>query len=986
MKAISTVILTIGLLAPLFGHAEKLDLATHSSLIQKLESVTEAGSKDSMFLETNLAYRLADLYAERARLLAADQEGQGEKIHAKAIAEDRQKAISILTKISNSLDKTKKGPALLQVAHLHILQGENDRALKIYQQIEKTSDKFDTKTNALVENQLGDAAFFKGDYVIAAAHFQKALKAKENPRRGYSLWRAAWCEYNQGQTQTAEKKLVQLLKQSNLFVSPTGSVDTSFQEDVSHDLALFMAKNDINTQSITTLSTLSPENAKKKNLIFLATELDRTSKKQSALQVWKVIGTHEINFEDQLDKQIQVTRIEYDLGHKENLLVEIDRSIALLKQSACDKNANCTVAKQNLRRVITDWAKAEERTPSAALVSGFSKFSSNFEDAEMSYWAAQAAYNRKQYKEAYQFHIQTIQALSKINIKKPNEQKMFEGALLGSIEVAELSKDGNIRFEAYKRYLEVNPNGEKAAEVRYQLARWSYEKNDYAKASQDFRSLAADKKMPLDLREKSADLSLDSDVLLKDETIIEAHSLALALVLPSKKEEYLTIYRKSILNQSAKVLNEKVEAKYKDELKKLDSISLTSFTSDQAKLVLKNKIELAFRLKDIEALARNSNLLLAQPKLAAVDQQMALHHLAWIAEIKMNFKAAIKILAKMKPAAKDQGEYYLKMATLKELALVNPTKDYENFLTVSHNAEKRQFAAHQIIINTKNAAASFRKYENVLAKNKSLYNSAAVFAFERAKDIRFANHLLAKPSFAKSSQGLLVQHAVAFPKFIQLRKEIAATKLTAKTDAGLKKILVKRNKQLKQMESWANKAIAQKDTSLQLIYLTSAAEQNNRLAQDILALPTPKGLKASEKAQYQAQVQQMVQPYVTQAQSIEKKANEIWKQAIAQNSFQELTECFMVTTKPGCQLAATEMKLLAASSRQTGLASNPFEKLSETRQKTLSAASNLEEKIQTNPFNTNDLAKLKVLQISLGHGPMVAYLDSRLNELQRERN
>ena len=685
-KAIPYFLLTVGLSVALSGRAEKLDLATHNSLIEKLESVVKSSSKDSMFLETNLAYRLADLYAERARLLASDQQGQGEKINAKQIAEDRKKSISILKQVAGSLDKQTQGPALLQMAHLYVLQGNNAEALKIYQKMEKSSGDYDKKTNSIVENQLGDVSFFKGDYIVAIKHYQKAAGVKENPRRAYSQWRMAWSYYNQGQTQLAEKQLTELLKQSDLFVTESGTKDNAFQEDVSHDLALFMAKNDITKQSVKTLSSLSPESARQKNLIFLATELDRSAKKQSALLVWAVVGDHKISFEDELDKQIQITRIQYDLGHKENLLAEIDKSVALLKDSKCSDNQECVIAKQNLRRVITDWAKAEERVPSAELIVGFSKFTNSFPDFEMTYWAAQAAYQRKQYKDAYQFDIQTVSLLSSVKNKKPNEQKMFEGALLSSIEVAELSKDGNIRFEAYSRYLQLNPEGEKASEVKYQIAHWYYEKNDYTNAGVEFRKLAADKKMPLDLREKAGDLSLDSDVMLKNESAIETNSLALASVLPSRKSEYGAIYRKSILNQTARILNEKQEANYASELKKLNAIVLASFPADQNKQVIKNKIELAYRLKDLDALTKNAQALLTMSGATGAEKEMATRHLAWVAEVRMQFKQAAQLLSKIQPTSvAAKADYYLKMATLKELALDNPTHDYENFLRLSHD-------------------------------------------------------------------------------------------------------------------------------------------------------------------------------------------------------------------------------------------------------------------------------------------------------------
>src|SRR5690606_8875211 len=105
--------------------AIKLDLASHTSLIDKLESASRLNSKDSMVLHNNLAHRLADLYAERARLLAMDQEGKGAQIHEKQINSDRRKAIAIHSKVVKTLKKSERGSILIQIAHMHELLDEN---------------------------------------------------------------------------------------------------------------------------------------------------------------------------------------------------------------------------------------------------------------------------------------------------------------------------------------------------------------------------------------------------------------------------------------------------------------------------------------------------------------------------------------------------------------------------------------------------------------------------------------------------------------------------------------------------------------------------------------------------------------------------------------------------------------------------------------------------------------------------------------------
>lgn len=984
MKILNHVIFMLAI--SLVANAAKLDLATHNSLIQKLESAVGTESSDAMMLQTNMAYRLADLYAERARLLSMDQEGQGERIHATEIITDRKKAISILTKILPALDKSLKGPGLMQKAHLHVMLKQSDEAIKIFKQIERNPSLYDAKTVALVYIQLGDVAFLKGDFSASKSQFEKALKLKENPRRGYSAFRLAWVNYNQGKTQLAEKQLIQLLKSSDLFKSASEAADASFQEEVSHDLALFMAKNDILDSSIQTLSTLSPKSTRKKNLIFLASELDRTAKKVSALKVWRIVGTNEISFDDQLERQLQITRIEYDLGHKESLVKEIERTLLLLQNSKCIKSAECTVANQNLRRIVTDWAKAEERSPSIELISAFQKYTNSFEDFEMSYWAAQAAVQRKQYELAYQFHLQAIGILFALKEKNEIQNKMFNGSLLGILETAELSKKSDLRLQAYKKYLEINPNGVKSNEVKYQIAHWYYEKNDYLTAISEFRKIALDKNKPLDLREKAADLALDSDVLLKNESLLENHSLEFSQALPSKKDEYLIIYQKAILNQTAKVLNEsKSDAALSTELKKLNGLQIAHFTLLlERQHLIKNKIELSYRLKDIESLMQNATSLLAIKKISHEDQEMALHHLAWIAEVKMNFKDAIHYLLKMKPLVKRE-EYFLKIATLQELANENPSVAYGKYLAISHDADKKSFAAHQIVLNSKKPMRLFKLYESLLMKNAHLYSSAGIYTFEQSKDVNFAQHLLIRSSVRKTFSGQLLTHLFALEQLKIELKGIARAQLKGSSDQVLKRNLVKRNKQLKKLEGLANKAIKDQDTSLQLIYLSQVANENNHLAQEILNLPAPRGLKVLEKKQYLTQVQTLVQPYLAEAQSIQHKNSELWTEALEKNSFNNLSECLVRKTKPGCQLAATEINFLRVSARLTGILKDPFEKLSEQRQKRLSETEFLKGRIKLNPFNLSDLAKLKELQSSLGYGPMVAYLDRRLTELQVKR-
>lgn len=962
------------------ARAEKLDVETHTTLIQKLESALGMNTDDAMVSQPKLVHRLADLYAERARLLAFDKEGQGEKIYKNQIQSDRKKSLSLLGKTLPHVEKSEKGPVLMQMAHLHGMLQQPQEAKKIYLQIEKNSSSYDRRTQALALIQLGDLAFQKGELPQAQRYFERALRISDNPRKAYSQFRLAWIHFSRGQTITAERQLVQILKDPELMKNGKASLDPAFQEEVSHDLATFMAHNDITPASLSLLTSLSPENTRKKNLIYLATELDRTAKKKSALYVWSSLGPHEITFDDQLDRQVQVARIEYDLGHKKSLLKELNTAIFLIKSPSCSNNPKCPVAQQNLRRIITDWGKAEERLPTLDLLQAYFLFTTHFEDDEMAYWAAQSAMTLKKYKMAFEFYATTANLLFK---KSQASSKRFEGSLLGAIEAAELSRLLPLRIQAYQMYLKLNPKGNKASEVRYQIAHSFYEKNDFATASQEFRTLALDSTLPQSLREKAGDLCLDSTVILKNDAQLEAYSFELSRGLKSRSSEYMAIWRKSVLNQAAKVINQNSATSAQEhQLAKIQSLNLSTWPLDQRRQMIKNKIVLSFRLKNLTALNAASKELLSVSAKSLEDQNLAAHHLAWIAEIQMDFKGTLYWMKRIKPTAKEKENHLFKMALLKELDGQNPRNEYTQFIAISKNRSKKQYASHQLVIHSYRPAQDFKKYEKVLLGHSVFYRSAGLFVFEKTKDKKLARQLLSRSSVRNSVEGQLISHSLELDDHLETLNKVSRTPLKPMSDAKLKLALNKRIQIIKGMEKKANRAIARKDSSLQLIYLTSVGHLNEQLAEQILSLPFPKNLKSSQYKAYQEQVQAMVQPYSLQAKTIQEKVRQLWKQSSSQKSFQALHDLSEQKSRPGSLLASQEIRSLKQSAQKVNLNFDPFIDYSSERHKVAAQLQDLKQRIQENPFDSSSLVKMKTLQSSYNDGPMLAYLDGRLNELK----
>jgi hypothetical protein len=966
---------------------EKLDLSTHDSLIQKLESILSNRDSDTMYKQSQLALRLADLYSERARLWSLEKEGKGDQLYKEQIVTDRTKAVKIYTQVLPSLKSQEKGRVLLQTAHLHLLMQNQDDAVKIYAGIVKNATQNKKETVAVAQIQWADILFYKSEFDKSSKLFRDSLKIKENPSKGYALYRDAWCQYNLGKTKEAQVQLISLLKNKSLFLKKSKAdkaivTDTSFQEEVSRDLATFMARNNIVESDIQTLVSLSPDSARQKNLVYLATELDRTAKKESALMVWAIIGKQDVDFASQLEGQIQITRIQYDLGHKAKLLTEIDRSIALLKGPACKKAGDeCTLGQQGLKKILTDWGKAEERAPTTELIIGFGKYTTAFDDAEMSYWTGHSSLKRKMYQEAFNAFSKAGHLFAKMDRSEARLARMFEGSLLGAIEAGELSEDASMQLSSFRLYLELNPKGPKRDEIKYQIGHIFYENEEYVQAADLFRELAVDTKAPASIREKSSELCLDSSVILKNEAQIEDDSLLFSQTFKARAPYFLGLWRKSILNQAAKIINSTVSTKEQLtlQLTKLDKVAYSSWPATEKKTLIKNKIAIALRLKNLDMVAKSSDQFLGLDGLSLDEKNWALDQAAWVAEMRMDFLAALRLLKQITPKKSQIGEHHFKIALLMELAHQDPTPEYLKFMTVSKDQDKNQYAAYQLIHFSSEPKKLFSKYSRVLKGNPQLFAAAGVITFEKSADMSIARAVLANKPSKDTFETQILARSMEIKSFEQLQKKLGSTPLVGRSDRLIQKNLVERIKLIKQLEKRSQSAIQKKDTSLQLILLAQVYHENSKLVQDILALPAPKQLDAAQKKFYQEQVQLQVKPYITQAITVKEKVAEMWDVAIKQAVFKDLFDLAEESTKPGSLLASAEIEKLKKAAEQSGQKENPFINFTRERHKVATEANQLQKSIVEDPFNFNDIEKLKSLQKALGRGPMVAYLESRLN-------
>ena len=112
-----------------FSFAEKMDIKTHSLVIEKLEKVLKDSPKKREH-NVSLVLRLADLYAERARMKALKEGDKNCQDPCFGSDVDRKAAIDHYNSILPIIDGEVGASVVMQTAHLYQLLNDGKKAKK----------------------------------------------------------------------------------------------------------------------------------------------------------------------------------------------------------------------------------------------------------------------------------------------------------------------------------------------------------------------------------------------------------------------------------------------------------------------------------------------------------------------------------------------------------------------------------------------------------------------------------------------------------------------------------------------------------------------------------------------------------------------------------------------------------------------------------------------------------------------------------------
>lgn len=969
------------------AHGARMDLTTHDMVIERLEMGLDGlDKKENAASRPAIQLRLADLYSDRARLKAmAEIEKSCNDCHE--AQKDRKTAIKYYQDALPNAKKEDQGSIVLQIAHLLNLNGQSSKSSELYTSIANAkAGTYSSESKGMAFSALGEIQFRKGDFKNALKNFRSA-KQNTLKNRGFVEYRIGWCLLNLGQEKQATKTIVNLLQNPELMATQTTdgkTVDITFIDDVSGDLALFLARGTVSLREVNLLRNLSPDKARRNNLKTLAEETDRLGKKGASLVVWAAyVDEGDVSNTEKLEVQTRVAQIFYDMNKQDLAANAYEKALNIWKKNGCQEKQICDDLKIRLKKFVTAWNKSQKDKPTMNVFRAYIAYLNVFnDDAEMFHWAAIVGEINKRYAQAADlFHQAAVLAAGELK-KTPDNKTMkniFEGSMLAEIEMAEATKNKARQEQAYNFYLAMNPAGEKAFEVRYQRAHLFYESKNYTQGLAEFHFLATQPgKANRDLKVKSADLALDTLVAMKNDKELQNRSLEYARMFPERQKEYLKISRTASLNM--------VEDKSQDAVAALAILNATNMNgaSDAEKIkFFKNKIILAQKARELEQVKSAANELLKIKSLSNADQEYAMEQKVWVSELQLNFSESYRLTQKMDLPRLSKSDRLLRLALLAELAGRNARSHYEQYLSMNRNSRAGHLVRVTLIKNANYSWREIDKHLSYLRNSPDLLAPLVLEAFAAKKDYAKAERLLKTTKIGRYAAGQTLGRYISLQDLWKFDREIRNHRLLGYNDHALTKSLNERLKLIAKSEKNAKWAIQKHDWTLQVLTLSQLSRENKRLYKDIMALPIPSKLKGEDRQRYQQLLAQRSQPYADRAAQIEREVAAMWSES---NTWQNIEAVYQQASPELRSLYRNELVTLSqsapdsAKNRLDNLLNTPYRR--PTRQQVMFARRELE----ADPFSESKVQRLRDLESQSGGTSMVAYLDARLNELKKRKS
>jgi hypothetical protein len=938
------------------------NISTESLLIEKLTGVF-LKLPDGDETKNKITLRLADLHAERGRLIAKEESEKG-CLECTLGAQDRKKALEYYQYVLANLKGEQKQNVLVQMGHIYEVTGENAKAIEFYKRVLGESSN---QGMAEAQFSLAEIYFKQRNYSESIKYYNQALEQNNFSRKGMAYYRLAWCHYNLGQIEKSIQTMEKILSTPKLLTRSGDNlvnVDQDFKLEVAKDYTVFMAHSTaINEASIKQVYNLSPEASRMENVTFLAKELERLGRLTLATKAWELVVNETSDPQTRMEGLVYLASLQLKENQKDKVLPYLKKAFShWSSMSSCQDQKQCEELKNRVRLLVFEWNRGEKQNPSTSLIEAYQAyFTVAPQDAEALELASQAAIQAKNYELANQWNKAAYP------LAKDSEKK--ETLLLRRIEIAELSKNKQYIVEAQNAYLKESPTGSKSAEILYQMTQSQYDSKNYEQAAQDFKKITSQKNASEKLKLQSAEMALDSLVLAKNDSLIEEWATDFSKQFPKQSQRFLSLAGQSILSQTASL---SASDKGSD-LKVWETLSRFDYASadnEKKKIFLKNKIILSRKLKKLDELKESLHKYLSLNNLTNDEKTFALENKVWLSELQLNFVAAFETYKELN--TKD----WLELARLADLA-ERPSKDY--YLNYLKGASDEKLA-YSICLNL---------VKKAMALNSDVKTCIPILQTDK---VTFANLILEIYGSSKTSQDILntfrtygltgtpASLVLTRSQLLQEGEQRISSLNKHKLDGRTQNVgqsLKQRLNLLTQFEKTIAHASQTQDWLTQTLFLTDLHKQYIRFYEELLSLPMPTELTQAEQQEYLTLLSQQAAPYKEKAQEIQSKLDELWKndKAIDQIYADFHKSSMGIQALLGPQIEKLKQVI---DEKDKGRFELVYRKEQKKSLPTLSLLEKARQEVKSSPLNKDALKKLIVLETERGYQPMIIYLNSRL--------
>jgi hypothetical protein len=982
MKKINFFIFLFFLISSAVSYSQKMNSETEDLVIEKMERVIlMMEASDPSWIPSQ--QRLADLLSERARgrfMLEIEANCKG----CRGSQIDREKAVKIYEKLLKTVSLKEDGRIFFQLAHLYQMAGNNEKAQNLFENLLKNGKKKKVSPSVISRSQAGlaDILFQKGKFKAALKNYSLALKDQSLGNKALLIYNKAWCEFNLDQIKTASRTLLVLLTHPEQITrdNDEGKVyDPSFHYDMIKDLATFYSKLKVTQVQINGFEKLLPKEQSGPLLLHFANEVDRVGQKNAArIILERYLKVPNLTQEQRLQAILNKAQVNYDNGQSAQSTQDFAKAAEVYQHKGCDQAEDCLKIQKAMKHYVTELHRSKKTKPDLDLLNSYSVYAKTFPlDIEMAKRGAQVALDINQFSTA-------VQLYRLISSNADNKLKDKEEALLNEITASEKSKNTITRIDSYNYYLEHSSNLTKKYEVRYQLAYLAFQHKKFKQASEAFYILVNDQNGSIDLRKKSADLSLDCLVRLNDEERLEARAWEYSKTLPKFSQEFETLARKSLMNQVAHVANNNKSSpgdlrKYLDKTKE---VNLSRARLDEKVLFYSNTAVLSQMLDDQDSYLKSQQNLLNLRGLPKIKKQEVYKELAAFFEKRLDFKQAYYWTLKINNPKISRKEKEFRLGTLADLGNQKPEKHYRLALKAGLNDSRTTNVRIRLVELSQNPIAELKKQAHELKRHPQLLNDLVLLVYAKTGQKKFLESLINSKELRNRSASYFILSQSLFRRINQLKRKLSASRIRSYKTQALQKATVERVKLLNQADRLLKESLSLKDITAQMMLLELISIENDRLVHELAALPKPKGLTTNQENQYKTVLKGKLHPFLYKAKLADQQKQKIWNKSF---QLSQLINDYKQTRPELQKLMIHKLDILNQISGNGPLKDSIKETLS-SNSPSIKELAMARQVVSKKPEDIREIEKLKILETKMGHPLMPAYLEARLNNLQKGKS